>query len=123
MIVGEEFKNVVQNGKITGFQFGLRLPYFSAVVLSMVGSTELKVDGDVIPEEKMSVTLRGKTFPRTSLIDDPLTRWEFGEIGLLTVEQPGGLQPGEHTLDLRQLVLIGFTSGGFYGHDIKKLKI
>lgn len=123
MIVAEEFRNVVQNGKTTGFQFGLRVPYFSSVVLSLLGPTELKVDGEIIPEDQMTISLRGKNFPRKSMYDDPLTRWEFGEIGIVTVAKPGGLKAGEHTLDVRQEVLFGFVSGGMFGHDIKKLSI
>jgi Domain of unknown function (DUF6379) len=123
MIVGEEFKNVIKNGKTVGFQFGLRIPYFSSVVLSLVGPTELKVDGETIPEDYMMITLRGKSYPKKSLIDDPVTRWEFGETGIITVAKPGGLKAGEHTIDVRQEVKIGFVTGGLFGHDIKKLSI
>jgi|WetSurMetagenome_2_1015567.scaffolds.fasta_scaffold32263_2 hypothetical protein len=123
MIVGDDFKNVIKDGKATGYQFGLRIPYFSSVIVSLVGSTELKVDGETIPEERMSVTLYGKTSPKASLADDPVTRWEFGDIGLITVDCPGGLPSGEHTIDIRQEVKIGFITGGLFGHDIKKLSI
>lgn len=123
IIVSEEFRNVVEDGKVVGFQFGLRIPYFSSVPLSLVTPTELKVDGMVFPEEQMTLTLRGKTYPKTSLIEDPVTRWEFGEIGVITVMNPGGLEPGEHTIDVRQGVKIWFHSGALYGHDVKKLTI
>ena len=123
MIVAEEFKNVVKDDQVVGYQFGLRIPFYSSVVLSMVGNTELKVDGEVIPAEKVSVTLRGKTYPKVRFEDEPQVKWEFGEVGIVTVAKPGGLQVGEHTIDVRQEVLIGFVSGGLFGHNIKKLKL
>ncbi len=123
MIVGEEFKNVVKNGQVIGYQFGMRIPFYSSVVLSMVGNTELKVDGKVITDEQMTVTLRGKTFRKTGLVDEPEEKWEFGEIGIVTVNMPGGLQAGQHTIDVRQEVLIGFVEGGLFGHDIRTLSL
>jgi len=123
MVVGEEFKNVVRNGQVVGYQFGLRIPFYSSVVLSMVGNTELKVDGKTVPDEQMAVTLRGQTFPKPIFADEPEVKWEFGEIGIVTVDSPGGLQAGQHTIDVRQEVLIGFVEGGLFGHDTKTLVI
>lgn len=123
MIVGEEFKNVVKDGKVVGFQFGLRMPYYSSVILSLVGETQLAVDGKTIPEDKMMITLRGKTYPKLKLEDEPYEKWEFGEVGVVTIDQPGGLPAGEHLLDVRQHLMISFIEGGLYGHDIKKLSI
>ena len=123
VIVGEEFKNVVENGKVMGFQIGLRIPFYSSVWLSMVGETELKVDGEEFDADQMTVTLRGKTYPKTKLEDESYEKWEFGEVGILRVSKPGGLEPGEHTVDVRQQVLIGFVEGGLYGHDTKVLQL
>jgi hypothetical protein len=122
IIVGEEFKNVVENGKIIGFQFGLRVPYYSSIWLSLVGETELAVDGERFGTEKMTVTLRGKQYQHTRLEDEPYEKWEFGEIGILTVARPDGLKPGEHTVDVRQHVMV-LVPGGFYGHDKKVLHL
>jgi hypothetical protein len=36
VIVGEEFKNVIRDGKVVGFQIGERLPYYRGVVLSFL---------------------------------------------------------------------------------------
>ena len=63
LIVAEEFKNVMEGGKVTGYQFGLRLPNYRGVVLSLVGHSEIKVDGETVPSGNMTVTLHGKTFP------------------------------------------------------------
>ncbi len=121
MIVGEEFRNVKEDGRITGFQLGVRLPYYRGVVLSLVGDMELIVDGEKIPPEKMTVTVGGKTLPVTELENETVAKWEFGEVGIVKVDKPGGLAPGEHTLELRQHMKISYVPGGFWGKDKKTL--
>ena len=123
MIVGEEFKNVILQGQVIGFQIGLRMPYYSSVVLSLVGKTELTVDGEGYEPNQMTVSLRGINFPHTELEDESNEKWEFGEVGILTITKPGGLRPGEHVVDVRQHLKISFIDGGLYGHDIKKLPL
>jgi hypothetical protein len=123
LIVGEAFRNVESGGEVTGFQFGLRLPYYRGVVLSLVGETVLTVDGDTVPPDKMAVSVGGETFPMTQLEDQPVAKWEFGEVGVVTVDRPGGLQPGEHTIALRQHMKISFVPGGFWGMDQKTLRL
>jgi len=123
LIVGEEFKNVKEGGKVTGFQFGLRLPYYRGVVCSLVGRTKLTVDGELIPWESMSVTIGGKTIKMAELENEPVHKWEFGNIGIVKVEKPGGLKPGEHKLSVEQEMKISYVPGGFWGHDEKVLTL
>lgn len=123
MIVGEEFKNVTEDGKVTGYQFGLRLPYYRGVVCSLVGRTRLTVDGEEVPWDKMVVTIGGKTYPMPALADEAVHKWEFGDIGLVKVEKPGGLKSGEHELVVEQEMKISYVPGGFWGKDAKTLNI
>ncbi len=121
LIVGEEFKNLIRDGKVIGFQLGMRLPYYRGVVLSLVGKTDLAVDGEEFSPEQMTVTLRGKSYNLTELENEPVAKWEFGEVGILTVLKPGGLAPGEHVVDLGQHLKISYVPWGFRGHDRKVL--
>ena len=124
MIVGEEFRNVSKDGEITGFQVGARLPYYRGIVVSIIKTIDLAVDGEHIPPEKISVTLRGQTYPLMAFKSMPEFRWEFGEVGILTVEKPGGLTPGEHKFDLFIHLDISYMSGrGFSGSDHKDLSL
>lgn len=123
LIDGEAFKNVEEGGQITGYQLGLRLPYYRGVVLSLVGQTELTVDGERVPTEAMTVTLRGKTFPFSHFEDEPVAKWEFGDVGVVTVTKPGGLKPGEHKIEVRQHMKISYVPGGFWGGDAKTLTL
>jgi hypothetical protein len=123
LIVGEAFKNVKEGGKVTGFQFGLRLPYYRGVVLSLVGDMVISVDGEKVPTEAMTVTVGGKTYPLSQLENEPVAKWEFGDIGILTVAKPGGLKPGEHHIEYRPHMKISYVPGGFWGQDSKTLEL
>lgn len=123
MIVGEAFRNVIQDGRVTGFQLGMRLPYYRGIVLSLIGDTALSVDGEAFPRAAMTVTISGRTFPLAELENQPVVKWEFGDIGILTVAKPGGLQPGEHTVVLNQHLKISYVPVGFSGSDTKVLTL
>jgi hypothetical protein len=88
-----------------------------------VGETILVVDGEKVPLDKLTVTVGGRTFPMAGLEDEPVAKWEFGEVGIVTVDRPGGLQPGEHTVDLQQHMKISYVPGGFWGKDQKTLSL
>jgi hypothetical protein len=101
LIVAGDFKNVERDGRVTGFQIGVRVPYYRGVYLSLFEGIELVVDGERFAPERVSVTLGDKTYRLTQLPDEPDDRWEFGQVGILTVEKPGGLAPGEHLVELK----------------------
>jgi len=120
LIVGEEFKNIVEDGKVTGFQIGERLPYYRGVVLSLVGDTDLSVDGEHYSPDKISVTLGEKTYKLRDLENEADDRWEFGDVGILKVEKPGGLEPGEHGPGPLDLILGG---GEYLVQDVKLTRV
>ena len=123
IIVGEEFRNVNDAGTIRGFQVGMRIPYYRGVVLSLLDNTRLTIDGELIPHDQISLTISGKTLPLTELENDPVTKWEFGDVGILTVSRPGGLPVGMHTVQIYQHVRTPYIPGGVGGQDEKVLAI
>jgi hypothetical protein len=127
LIVGDEFRNVEQDGKVTGFQIGIRLPYYRGVVLSLLGDTDLTVDGERFAPEQITLTINGHNFRLSEIKDETEEKWEFGDVGILTVNKPDGLAPGEHTVDLSQLMVISYIlwygGKGFVGHDRKQLTL
>jgi hypothetical protein len=123
LIVGEVFKNVEESGQVTGFQVGIRLPYYRGVVLSLVGEMQITVDGEKFSAEQMTVTLNDNTYPLTQLKNEPVAKWEFGDVGIVKVTKPGGLNAGEHKVELRQHMKISYVPGGFWGEDKKTLQL
>ncbi len=123
IIVGEEFKNVKDGEMVSGFQVGMRIPYYRGVVLSLLDKTRLTIDGELIPHDQISLTISGKTLPLAELENDPVTKWEFGDVGILTVRKPGGLSAGTHIVVLYQHVRTPYIPGGVGGEDQKALLI
>jgi hypothetical protein len=123
IIVAEEARNVVEGGQVVGFQLGMRLPYYRGIVLSLMGETKLVVDGEAIPPERMTVTISGKTFPFSSLENEPVVKWEFGDVGIVTVKKPGGLPAGDHVVELSQHLKISYVPVGFSGSDKKTIHV
>jgi len=108
MIVEENLKNGVDEDKVSGFQFGARLPYYRGVSLSMLEEIEVSVDGTILPQEKVHLIVRDKTYnleQREQELDD---RWEMGEVVQLFIENEGGLSKGKHQLGLKINIRIGY---------------
>ena len=45
MIVEKDTKNIVEDGKVTGFRVGARVPYYRGLGISMIEDIQLSVDG------------------------------------------------------------------------------
>ncbi|MDZ7899205.1 MAG: DUF6379 domain-containing protein [Arcicella sp.] len=108
MILPEKAKNIEKNNKKTGFEIGARLPYYRGVSLSMVEEIEVSVDGEILPQNAVNITVHGNTYDlekRESEVED---RWEMGEEAILSIQKDGGLSAGEHSIGLKINLRIGY---------------
>lgn len=94
------FKNVVQDGQTMGFQVCVRCPYYRGIWASLLESAALIVDGESFSAENTRWTLNGKTISAPELADEPELRWPYEEPLILTVDKPGGLEPGLHNVQV-----------------------
>ena len=95
------------------------LIFLRGIVISLIDPPELIVDGERVEPENATITLHGNTYGLSDLEDQEEDKWEFGEVGILTVETPGGLAPGHHEVDVEQHLKISYVPAGFRGHDRK----
>jgi hypothetical protein len=100
MIVENDVKNIVSDGKIIGFQFGARLPYYRGLGLSMVEEIVVKIDGIEIPKNGTQLSVHGNTYSLEQLENESEDRWEMGEIAHIIISKEGGLAKGEHKINL-----------------------
>ncbi len=100
MIVENNAENVIENGKVTGFKFGARLPYYRGIPLSMVEEIVVKVDGEEVPKESIKFSAHGNTYTLPQMETEVDDRWNMGEVAHIIVEKEGGLPKGEHTIFL-----------------------
>lgn len=100
MIVENDAANIVENGKVTGFKFGARLPYYRGIALSLVEEIVVKVDGEDVPQDKIKFSAHGNTYTLKEMETEVDDRWNMGEVAYIIVENEGGLPKGEHTIFL-----------------------
>jgi sugar phosphate isomerase/epimerase len=100
IIQGRGFRNVVEDGRVTGFQFQLRNPNYRGVAASLLDGVEVVVDGERIPDHVPLWTLQGRTLTLDELRASTDVRWQLDEPATITVPRPGGLSVGVHDLEV-----------------------
>ena len=89
------FRNV-GGAEPTGFQVAVRCPYYRGIWASLLEGAELTVDGETYGDGDVRWTLGERTFTSAELSEATGERWPFEEPAVLTVDKPGGLEPGLH---------------------------
>ena len=99
-MIGEEVTNLTADGAVTGFRIPIRIPYYRGIVLSLIEDFEVTVDGERYSRDAIRFSVRDKTLTLDEAAWDGTTRWEFGEWAALDVTKRGGLEPGEHDVEI-----------------------
>jgi hypothetical protein len=124
IIVEDGFRNVTEDSdRPTGFQLRTRIPYYRGLALSMIEDIAVSVDGKKIDRDRVRVTLRDRTFTLDEMENNTEERWEFGEVGVVTVEKPGGLAPGKHEIEVTDRLRISYLPFPLVGKDKKVLEL
>lgn len=100
IIQGRGFRNVSEDGRVTGFQFLLRNPNYRGTAASLLDGIEVTVDGERVPDHVPLWTLQGRTFTTDELRTSTDVRWQLDEPATITVPRPGGLAVGVHRLEV-----------------------
>jgi hypothetical protein len=96
MIQQRGFRNVVEDGSMSGFQLRIRTPYYRGIWASLLEGANVTVDGEVFAKEDIRWTLAGTSFSLQELENSSGLRWQFDDAATLTVPKAGGLEPGLH---------------------------
>lgn len=92
------FRNIKENGKITGFQFKVRLPYYRGIFLSQLRPGTLYIDGEKFEKEEISWNIKGEDYTLEEMKTDFQTHWAVTEPAVLKVKKEGGLSQGFHDI-------------------------
>ena len=92
------FRNTFEDGKMTGFQFKIRLPYYRGVFLSQLMPGTLYVDGEKIEKDQITWVLNGEEYTNEEMAGDFRTHWNPTVPMTLKVKKDGGLSQGYHDL-------------------------
>lgn len=100
VICDDSLQNVFTNGRKTGYQFDIMLSYYRGHFLSVIDEIALKVDGMDIDPETITFCLHEKEFGISELNYQSSEFWRIDEHASIKVYLEGGIDPGEHNLDL-----------------------
>jgi len=123
MICEETVRNVVKDGRIEGFEFGARLPYYRGLGLSMVEEVAVTVDGEKVPRENVRLTVGERSYTLDELETEYNAVWEMGAIAQVKVLKDGGLKPGTHELELLEQLRISYMPFPTVGKDKKTIHV
>lgn len=97
LIVPGSFRNFEGEGEVKGFEVRLKNKLGVATV---IGFTDIKIDGEVYTLDRIEITKSGKTFPATEISDRRPLSVSFGDELLIRVRRPGGIEKGRHHIEL-----------------------
>lgn len=94
-------KNVVEDGKVVGFEMQTNITYYRAIPLSMMEYIHVSVDGEALPDEAIRVSLdQVDWFTQKEAETVTTYKWEYGDPLYVRVMQDGGLSKGAHQVKL-----------------------
>jgi len=123
LICEDSLSNTVVDGRPVGYAFDVRIGYYRGVRLSLIEEIEVFVDGEEVPREGRRFTVKGQTHTFDEMETITHERWEMGERATLSVERDGGLRPGNHSVEVRELIRISYGTGYTRASDRKELAL
>ncbi|MBR2782500.1 MAG: hypothetical protein IKE00_04100 [Oscillospiraceae bacterium] len=118
IIEPESLYNLYANGNKVGFKFQVHQNRYRNVPLSCIEKITLKVDGKEIPSNMIHFCLGYKKLLPHEVADDYTDYWAFQDTVTIEVDQLGGLEYGEHEIDLYMLGKSAYISRPFYVTDV-----
>lgn len=123
MLVEDTLTDLPECAGGPGFQVGIRFPHHCGIWLSMVEEISLTLDGRAIMNGSMSLRLHGNTYRVDRLQAEKEDRWNFAEVGTLSVRMDTPLLPGIHTLSLSMGLRVSFLAWLLTGSDTKQMAL
>ena len=100
-IIPETLHNVrSEAGSIVGYGFDIKLRYYRGHYLSCTETFEIRIDGQPVNPDLVTLSINNKSFPIKLLPELISEFWLVTEPAKIFVHQLGGLEPGEHEIDL-----------------------
>ncbi|WP_050611927.1 C-glycoside deglycosidase beta subunit domain-containing protein [Ligilactobacillus agilis] len=100
VIVDNSLKNNYVDGKKNGYQFDIRLSYYRGHFLSVIDEFAVKVDGQKVADDQIKFCLNGKELSPWQLKEAYDEFWPILEPATIKVHQKGGLEAGDHHVEL-----------------------
>lgn len=92
-------ENVYEDGEAVGFCFTMHQPDYRGMFLSCLVDLKVVVDGEEFPRDAISFELGSGRYTLDNLDTEVFNRWNYSELGRVSVKKPGGLSEGFHHLE------------------------
>ena len=93
------FRNIKDaEGKTTGFQFKVRLPYYRGIFLSQIRPGTLFIDGEKIEKDRITWVINGEEYTNEEMRTNFQVHWSVTKPAVLKGKKEGGLAQGYHDL-------------------------
>lgn len=112
IIKKESFKNLYINGTKNGFEFKTQLAYYRGHYLSDIDLLEVYLDGEKMPQEAVTFEVNGKELPIYKLTYAVTEFWSQVEPATIRVIKKGGVDNGEHELELKLMLRVPYMQIG-----------
>ena len=93
--------NVVEDGKIIGYEMQTNITYYRGIPLSMINYIAVETDGVKVPPENIRFTpdhIDWFTLEEMETVSE--IKWEYDQKATVRVLQEGGLSKGSHQVHL-----------------------
>lgn len=94
------FRNIEVNGEVVGFQVAIRQVDYRGTWLSQLRIYGVEVDGKFYDTEDIKIEISGIDYKPEELKNFSRLMWPLNEVAILKVNEPGGLEQGEHTISV-----------------------
>ena len=112
IIKKKTFRNLYINGARNGFEFDVQLAYYRGPYLSDIDLLEVYLDGEKMPQEAVTFELKGKELPVYKLTHAVTEFWNQVEPAKIRVIKKGGVEDGEHELELKLMLRVPYMQIG-----------
>jgi len=109
LIRANSLENDYDHGQAIGFKFSVRNSNYRGVFASLHNGYYLVVDGIQYPRSKQKLEVNGKP-PRDfdEMKNAGFEHWDYDDEAIVHIEKDGGLEPGKHTLIIKQAVFAAY---------------
>ncbi len=124
VFIKDTCRNVVEDGKVTGFEMQTFITYYRGIPLSMINYFKVAVDGAEVPEEDIRFTPDGiDWFSLKEMETVSAIKWEYGTPGIVRVLKEGGLTKGKHEVKLTVCTRTAYIPVPLEGNMTREVEI
>lgn len=99
VVCDDSLKHIYADGKKTGCRFDVKLSYYRGHFLSAIDELRVKIDGEEVAQQDITLCLHGKEYGIAQLGRLGNVFWPVAEPAEIRIHKTGGYSVGEHDIE------------------------